>query len=106
MFGFGGENFVSESLIKKQLFKSARTDKVDLFQSTIAKVPDLSDAFSYLQKKDPEGRSVVDLCLLFSSVNVLRAIYQHFNSEFDVSSFIMRAQFDHNHSFAMAAGLA
>ena len=75
---------MSETHLKKFLFKAARTNKLEIFNQFVedigGSVPSLLESIT---KKDPEGRNFVVLCLLFASHDILSAMYNfvHENSE-------------------------
>ena len=60
----------------------------------------------YLKSKDPEHRNVIVLCLINSSVNVLKAIYETFKDTIDMNELILKQEYDHNPAFVMAFNLA
>jgi len=43
-----------------------------------------------LSKKDPEGRNIVALCLLYASIDVLRAVHKMFTPHCDMGEFILK----------------
>ena len=49
---------------------------------------------------------MIVLCLINSSVNVLKAIYDTFKESIDMSELILKQEFDHNPAFIMAFNLA
>ena len=59
-----------------------------------------------IQNEDAEGRNVIVLCLLNSSVDVLREIHQVFSPEFDMSHIILKTEYDFNPAINMALSLA
>lgn len=87
----------SEVQLKKQFFRAARTNKVEVFHQTLDKMNnDLAMAWQILQKRDPEGRSTIVLCLLFASFDVLKEIFETFCSKYDMRQHILRQEFDNN----------
>lgn len=96
----------SEVFLKRQLFKAARLNKPDIFLDTMEKInDDTLQGFSLLSKRDPEGRNVITLALLFASVDVLKAISEYFESAFDMRQLILKQEFDSNTAFGMAISL-
>lgn len=59
-----------------------------------------------LLKKDPEGRNTVVICLVFSSVDVLKAIFDRFSSKYDMRNFILKQEFDFNPALNLGMSLA
>ena len=64
-----------------------------------------------IQKRDPEGRNLVVICLLFASYDVLEAIYQLYDDagqEWKVkfSQFVLKQTFDYNPALILALSLA
>ena len=79
----------SEVYLKRQLFKAARTNKPELWSSTVEKIGSKEDAFLYLTKKDPEGRNVIVLCFMYASVDVLKALHEDLKDDFAISDLIL-----------------
>jgi hypothetical protein len=74
------------------LFKAGRTDKVEIYEKVLNQFDKdrLWEFQMYLKSKDPEHRNVIVLCLINSSVNVLKAIYETFKDSIDMSELILK----------------
>jgi hypothetical protein len=58
-----------------------------------------------MTKKDPEGRNMIVLCLVFASFDVLEAIVKFFEEERDIKSHIIKEEYDGNPSINLAMSL-
>ena len=58
-----------------------------------------------MTKKDPEGRNVIVLCLLFASYDVLEAIFKCFEGTNDIQGYILKQEYDGNPSLNLAMSL-
>ena len=52
--------------------------------------------YAMLSKRDPEGRNVVVLALLFAAVDLLKAVVDYFENAFDIRQFVLKQEFDSN----------
>lgn len=101
------ETEYTDSFLKKQFFKAARTNKVEVFKQTMEKINnDLQQGMNLLFKKDPEGRNTVVICLVFSSIDVLQAIFETFSPKYDMRNFILKQEFDANPALNLSMCLA
>jgi len=61
---------------------------------------------SLLYKRDPEERNVIVICLVFASVDVLKAIFKTFSEEYDMKSIILKQKYDNNPAVNVGMSLA
>jgi hypothetical protein len=64
-----------------------------------------------MQKRDPEGRNFMVICLLFASVDILESIYQMYAEAgaqwtLKLTQFILKQVYDYNPAFILALSLA
>lgn len=81
---------MSDTQIKRFLFKAGRTDKVEIFEKVLSQFESPTYLEVYLKRFDPENRNVIVLCLINSSVNVLKTIYRTFQYREDMAELILQ----------------
>ena len=59
-----------------------------------------------MQKRDPENRSVLTLCLLFASCDVLKVIIETFESSPSLIESLLNQTYDLNPAMHMALSLS